>query len=382
MEKDSPKVNLITSITTIPENLIKVKEGDVSAVRALWQGVNLRKIGLFLISIFLFVLAISMMKEGAKGLASLIRVTLAVNNPINCFGFGWFSAYLVMSGSPVAASALTFFDAGAISKVGTLTMVTGSRLGANFVVLFIGFLYVLRGRDKSNSLSMGLLSLSVTATTYLFGLSIGVVLLSTGVLDRVQIQPGNLINTITDTLFEPITLFCADLLPRWGLFLISLGIIMVSFNLFDKCLPEAALKENHWECMSRLACHPWVMFLLGAALTMVSMSVSVSLGLLVPLNNQGFVRRENVIPYIMGANVTTFIDTLLAAILLNNPPAFTIVIIEIISIAIVSFIILATIYQHFERVMLSFVAWISANNRNLIGFIALLVITPVVLMAL
>jgi len=383
MEKDVSNLNLVVSNASIPEVKVQTKVARLAnKVRIFWARRNLWKIGLFAISISLFVLAISLMKEGARGLVPLIRVTLSANHPINCLGFGWFFAYLVMSGSPVAASALTFFDAGAIDKFGTLTMVTGSRLGASFVVLFIGFLYTLRGRDKANSLSMGLLSLSVTATTYLLGLSIGTVLLSTGSLDRIQIQSSVLIDTLTDAFFEPVALFCANHLPRWGVFLISLGIIMVSFHLFDKCLPQTALTENHWGHLSKLVCQPWVMFLLGAALTMVSMSVSVSIGFLVPLNSKGFVRNENVIPYIMGANVTTFIDTLFAAILFNNPSALTIVLTEIISIAFVSFFVLATIYKHYERAMLSFVDWATANDRHLVGFICLLVIMPIVLMAL
>jgi hypothetical protein len=85
-----------------------------------------------------------------------------------------------MSGSPVAAAALTFFDAGVINQFGAFAMITGSRLGASFIVLFIGFLYVLRGRDRSTSLSMGLLSLSVTATTYLPALLLRGVFLKTG----------------------------------------------------------------------------------------------------------------------------------------------------------------------------------------------------------
>jgi sodium-dependent phosphate cotransporter len=46
------------------------------------------------------------------------------------------------------------------------------------------------------------------------------------------------------------------------------------------------------------------------------------------------VRRENVIPYIMGANITTFIDTLLAAVLLNNHEAVTVVLAEMLGVTI------------------------------------------------
>jgi len=124
------------------------------------------------------------------------------------------------------------------------------------------------------------------------------------------------------------------------------------------------------------------MFMLGAAVTLISMSVSVSIGILVPLSARGFVRRENVIPYIMGANITTFIDTLFVAILLNNPAAFTVVLVEMTSITIVSMIILMTMYHTYERSILYLVNWIIARQRNLFIFMMVILIVPVVLMLL
>ncbi len=67
-------------------------------------------------------------------------------------------------------------------------MITDSHIGASSIVLFIDFIYVFRGRDKSTSMSIGLLSFAVTTITYLFGLFIGIVWLSMGGLDQVQIQ--------------------------------------------------------------------------------------------------------------------------------------------------------------------------------------------------
>ena len=113
---------------------------------------------------------------------------------------------------------------------------------------------------------------------------------------------------------------------------------------------------------------------------MISMSVSVSLSILVPLSNRGFVRRENVIPYIMGANITTFVDTLLAAVLLNNPQAFTVVLTEMLSIAFVSIIVLATMYKSYVHYMLSFVGWVTQRNRNLAIFMITIFVIPVILL--
>lgn len=344
--------------------------------------ISWRKIGLFTLSIFLFLLAITLMKEGARALTPLVRDGFRVSNPANSLGFGWLFAYIVMSGSPVAAAALTFFDAGVISQLSTFTMITGSRLGASFIVLFIGFIYVLRGRDKATSLNMGLLSLTVTGTTYVFALIVGVTLLQTGVLDTIQLQSGALLNSLTDLIFDPIAALFLAYIPRWALFLVGLVIILVSFNLFDKCLPEMAIKESQVGRVSRLVYRPAIMFLLGAAVTMVSMSVSVSLSILVPLSHRGFVRRENVIPYIMGANITTFVDTLLAAVLLDNPRAFTVVLAEMLSIAIVSIIILATIYRPYQKGILVFVGWVTADNRHLALFMGIILLIPIILLLL
>lgn len=350
------------------------------ALRAWRVGTRLRKIGLFLASLYLFMLAITLMKEGARSAAPLVRNLLEVTSAANALGFGWLFAYAIMSGSPVAAAALTFFDAGVVDRLGGFAMITGSRLGASFLVLLIGFLYVLRGRDRATSLSMGLLSLAVTATTYLPSLLLGAVFLRAGVLDGIQLQSGALLYSVVEGAVGPVTGVAVSLVPSWSVFLLGLGVVWFSFNLFDKCLPQMTIKESQLGWMSRLVYRPWVMFLLGALITLVSMSVSLSLSILVPLSARGFVRRENVIPYIMGANVTTFIDTLFAAVLLHNPAAFTIVFVQMFCITIVSVIILAVAYRRFERGMLRFVAWVTARNRNLALFMAVIFMVPITLM--
>jgi Na+/phosphate symporter len=375
---DPPEVDAVAS-SDLP---LPSWSRPASTARRVWKHIHWGKIALFLVSLFLFILALTLMKDGARSLAPLVRDSFRVTNPVNSLGFGWLFAYVVMSGSPVAAAALTFFDAGVITQLETFTMITGSRMGASFIVLFIGFIYVLRGRNRATSLSMGLTSLTVTWTTYLAGLAIGVFILQMGLLDNVQLQSGAMLNSVLDRIFDPIASFLASFLPGWALFLVGMGIILLSFNLFDRCLPEMAIKDSQVGRVSRLIYRPWVMFLLGAGVTMISMSVSVSLGILVPLSNRGFIRRENVIPYIMGANITTFIDTLLAAVLLNNPPAFTVVLTEMISIALVSLVILAFFYRRFERNSLRLVAAITANDRNLAIFMAVLFVTPIVLMLL
>ena len=383
MKNDLQDSDLKTTVTDLPEVPATQPDGEsdmgAETAQRLWQRIAWPKIGLFIVSLFLFILALTLMKDGARGLAPVVEERFSLDNAANTMGFGWLFAYVVMSGSPVAASALTFLDAGIISTVQTFTMIIGSRMGASFIILFIGFIYVLRGRNRTTSLSMGLLSFTVTGTLQAGALIIGTLLLSSGLLNRFDLGDGMALMAITDLLFDPISQFLQSVLPTWALFVVGLGIILVTFNLFDKCLPEMTIKESQVGRMSRLVYQPMIMFLLGSAVTLVSMSVSVSLSILVPLSHRGFVRRENVIPYIMGANITTFIDTLLAALLLNNPDAVAVVLAQMLGVALTSLIILLVAFKAYERSCLRFVSWVTDKNLNLALFILTIFIVPIIL---
>lgn len=382
MEKDFQDSDRTTAVTELSELPSPEQSGETPApetTQRIWRRVSWYKIGLFIVSLFLFILALTLMKDGARGLAPVVEDRFRLDSAANTLGFGWLFAYVVMSGSPVAASALTFLDAGIITTVQTFTMIIGSRMGASFIILFIGFIYVLRGRNRTTSLSMGLLSFTVTGTLQVGSLIIGTLLLMSGILARFDFGRGTTLVAITDLIFDPISHFLQSFLPSWALFPIGLGIILVTFNLFDKCLPEMTIKESQVGRMSRLVYQPMIMFLLGSAVTLVSMSVSVSLSILVPLSHRGFVRRENVIPYIMGANITTFIDTLLAALLLNNHDAVSVVLAEMLGVALAALILLLVAFKAYERSSLRFVTWVTEKNVNLALFMFVIFLLPLIL---
>ena len=94
------------------------------------------------------------------------------------------------------------------------------------------------------------------------------------------------------------------------------------------------------------------MFVFGLIVTGMTLSVSLSLTILVPLTLKGYVKRDSIIPYVMGANIATWIDTLFAALLLDKPRAFTIVFVEMITGATVSLIVLVLFYEPYKRLIL------------------------------
>ncbi|GAB4403961.1 MAG: hypothetical protein OHK0052_26690 [Anaerolineales bacterium] len=340
----------------------------------------LKKLGMFFVSLFLFILALYLLKEGARQLGPFVRNFLQVDSPVNTLGFGWVFAYAVMSGSPVATITLTLLDAGSLNPPEAFAMISGSRLGASFIVLFIGLIYMLRGKGKKSSMTTGLLSLLVTQTTYIPGLFLGFFLLRTGIFDQWHAKTAFEVVSIFDLIFDPIIQFLLAWLPRWVLFAGGFLVLLGSFSLMDRALPQVNLEKGAFSGMARVLYRPIVTFLLGAAVTMVTMSVSLSVSILVPLSMRGYIRRENIIPYVMGANITTFIDTLVAAILLGNPAAFTVVLLEMLSITIISSVIFLLGYRGYERAILKFEEFLLSRRAWLITYMIAIFIIPLILM--
>jgi len=353
----------------------------ISFLRKRWIRI-LARLVLFLISMCVFVLALFIMKEGARPLAPVFRNNFSVDSSASALGFGWLGASLALSGSPVAATALSLLDAQVLSVPETFAMISGSRLGAAFVVLLIGFIYLLRGKQRDVSLNVGLTSLLVTQSIYPAVLLLGSFFLTQDWVNRWRITASQEMNSPFEVLLQPLVNYLVLHVPPGILFPAGFLLVLSSLWMFDRAIPELNLKETDLGLVHHLLYRPVVTFILGAAITTITMSVSVSLSLLVPLSVRGFVRRENVIPYILGANITTFVDTLIAAALLGNPAAVSVVLIQMVSVFVVSFIILISGYRSYERILQRLVNLIARRRRYVLIYILLILGIPFILLRL
>ncbi len=329
---------------------------------------------------YCFVVALTLLKNGATGFGALLRVVSATGFA-NLLGFGWIGAYLSLSGSPVAALSLGLLGGGAITSLETLGMINGSRLGASFIVLLTGFIYYVRGGPRGRGvISMGILAMLTTATIYLPAMFLAIHLLGSGLLDPVRFGSAQWTRSVVDATVGPLI----SLLPRGLPPLILFGTgylgLLISFRLFDRALPHLDTQVLRQSRLAAWIYHPFAMFALGMFVTSVTLSVSVSLSILVPLASRGLVGRNTVIPYIMGANITTFIDTLFAALLIANPLAFTVVLAEMLAVAGVSIIVLLTAFPAYQRALLSLNSTIAATKLRFACFVAVLAAVPILLL--
>lgn len=331
----------------------------------------------------LFVTALGLMKAGATALIPALEGSAFTDNAWSTLGVGWLGACIVLSGSPVAASALALLDGGAIDRTQSFTMLTGSRLGAAFVVLVVGVVYAVRRTGTSGRrapISIGILSLLMTAVVYLPGAVGGYLLLDGGLLDGLDVGTSPAVASLTDRLFGWAVDLLAGVLPGWLLFPAGVGVLLAGFSLFDKVLPT--IGSNRLEDRADAwYTRRWPMFVLGLGVTVLTLSVSVSLTLLVPLVAKGYLRRANTLPYIAGANITTLVDTLVAAILLGNQDAVRVVLAVTLAVTAWTLILLCFAYPTLRRLCLGFARAALRSPPRLAAFTAVLLMVPLTLIA-
>jgi hypothetical protein len=327
---------------------------------------------------YLFVLALRLLSASASGVADLLT-DIGASGPVNLLGFGWLVAYGALSGSPVAALSLSLLHGGAVTTTEALGMVSGSRFGASMIVLVVGFVAYVRGRGRPDGIYVGVISLLTTATIYAPATGLGLLLLEAGWLhgavESVPLQWGDGLAEIA----RPVVRVVDGNLPGVLVFVLGIGTLLGAFWLFDRLLPNLDPPTPRIERFSQRFRTPKRMFLLGAALTSVTMSVSISLTILVPLTMKGVVRRTDVIPYIMGANITTFIDTLFASFLVPGGGATEVVLAEMLSVTAVSLLVLLFMYGPYARMLLGTAHLVSSRLRYLGVFLAVMMVVPLAL---
>jgi hypothetical protein len=360
----------------------KAGEKSLSRRRSGRAAVSIAFHAAFVISaLWLFVIALQLIKTGAGGLRPVLD-SASADGVLGHLGFGWLGAYLVMRGSPVAAVAMSLFAGGATTDLETFAMINGSRLGASLIVLVVGFVSYVTGKRNPDGLYIGVVALLTAFTLWAPVVPIGLFVLKEGWLDGAQFSSPGALTSFVGTISDPVVNPISDALPRLAVFLCGIGSLVAAFTLFDRALPQLERPGPRIEALSKALQQRYAMFAFGTLMTLVTLSVSLSVTILVPLALKGYVRRDRIVPYVMGANIATWVDTLFAALLLDSPRAFTVVLTEMIVGAGVSLTVLFVFYTPYTTAILWAAHKASSSKRNLAVLMGAFIGMPVLLLLL
>src|SRR3989304_732854 len=121
-------------------------------------------------------------------------------------------------------------------------------------------------------------------------LPIGIPPLHSGWFDSVRLSTPGAVTSFIDVAFDPAVNLAADHLPRLVLFVLGAGLLLSAFTVFDRALPNLEQPSLRVERIRDWIHHPLAMFALGLLVTAMTLSVSISLTLLIPLSLKGYVQ--------------------------------------------------------------------------------------------
>lgn len=354
--------------TSILDRLI----GRLRASGPLWAGV--------VVSLTLFLFGIQLLDAATKTAAPLLEQLFHsyIAGDARALGVSWLATYALANGSVVAALSVSLFQTGIISVSQLFLMVAGSRLGAAAIVVVIGGLDYLQKRRYSmgEAISVGLLTFLLTHSVYLPATVLGYLLLprlqtflgSVGERFELSIQPLSVL--------EPATTGIVNAIGAAPGFVLAIGLLLASLNLFDRVLKRV---DTVWlrERLFRRFRNRWIAFGVGILITGITTSVAFSLGVIVPLYNRGYLNRREVVPYILGANIGTFFDTVVIAVILESPEGVTLVVALLALGSLITLGILL-VFAPYLRAIDVVQTRLVEDRRFRLAFLVSLVIVPVV----
>jgi len=333
-------------------------------------------------TVLLFLFAVQLLGAATDAAAPLLRRVFfrVVVGDASALGLSWLAAYALGNGSVVAALALSLFTADIVSAPQLFLLIAGSRLGAAAIVVFVGALdYFQKERyTLRESVSLGLLAFLLTLSIYLPVTVLGYVALPwlRGPFRALTRNWSLVVRPFS--VFRPLT---AAITARAGpalTVILAAALLFGSLALFDRLLGTVDTETLRERFFSRLQ-RTWVSFAVGLLVTGVTTSVAFSLGVVVPLYNRDYVTREELVPYVLGANVGTLFDTLLVAVVLESTVGAAVVL-ELLAVA--TAVTLAALVAHDTYCRAVFGAYdrLLDDRRLFVAFAVVLLAVPLALL--
>ena len=333
-------------------------------------------------TILLFLFAVQLLGTATDAAAPVLERVFfrIVVGDASALGLSWLGAYTLGNGSVIAALALSLFTVDIVSPAQLFLMIAGSRLGAAAIVVFIGALDYFQKKRYSlqKSVSMGLLTFLLTLSIYLPVTVLGYVSLPF-LSDPLQsISRGVTLDFPALAVFDPVTVAITERIGPIFTFILAIVLLFGSLKVFDRLLAEvdtATLRNRFFSHLQRT----WVSFAIGLLVTGVTTSVAFSLGVIVPLYNRGYVERDELIPYVLGGNLGTLLDTLVVAVALNSPVG-TAIVLELLAIAGLVTLVALVFHETYCHFIVSVDERLLTDRSVFLVFALLLLLVPLSLL--
>lgn len=283
----------------------------------------LRTTLLFIVAVFLFLLAIDLVGESVTMLGQdMVRsILLATSNPFIGLFIGLLATALIQSSSTVTAMTVAVVASGYLTLGNAIPVVMGANVGTTLTSTLVSLGFIANRNQFRKAISAGTIHdffniitvLIVFPLEYYYGTMSHFSQKLTGLFSGSELASGLMQNSYGIGL-DRISSWLVSVLPQNFITLfLSLILLFVSIKFLSNIIYKRLIGSSKETLQKYIFANPLKSFGWGIAITGGVQSSSITTSLVVPLVASGKVMLKNVFPFVMGANIGTTITALLAA---------------------------------------------------------------------
>jgi sodium-dependent phosphate cotransporter len=341
------------------------------------------------LSIYFFISSIVLIKESVSsmGQGALRFLINLISDTTTGVLVGWFGTALIQSSGAFDSITVTLVSAGVLPMTVGVAIIIGAELGTTVTTQLVSILGYL-SRDKE----VFKLSFGVAMTHYWYNLVTLLIFfpieLSSGLLTRVALEGTRFFGRIpgiteVPSIFDLITPWIDALLsfiPAWSGMIIGCAILMFSLRESEKHMSAVFATEVSQNLLQSTFGDPIKSFLAGLVFTILVPSTSVMVSLLVPLTATKLIRADqHILPYILGANIGTVFDVMVAALVTGDPAAIGVWLVHL-TINIIGALLFLPVMKPFIRFVQKANDFLTGSRNRTILFFSLFNGSPLALL--
>ncbi|MCX6648930.1 MAG: Na/Pi symporter [Candidatus Bathyarchaeota archaeon] len=340
-----------------------------------------------LVALYFFISAIMLIKESAGMMAAFLaeKIVLVIRDTTSGVFAGWLGTALLHSSGAFDSIIVAFVSSGAMPIGLAVSTIIGAELGTTVTPFLISVLNQVRKKQHQDA------AFNVTLTHVIYNLCILAIFypaeLFFGTLTWIALQGSNVfvkapwLNAIPDFLdvatpWVPVVL---QYIPPWLGIILGAVMLILALGGVEKYMTEIFNMPRSWNLIRATFQKPYRAFLAGFLFTLLIPSTTVMVSLLVPLATSGVLGAEfYILPYILGANIGTVFDVMIAAMATGDPIALGVWLVHL-SVNVIGALIFLPLMKPFSRVIKATADKIAASPRLTLVVAAVFHIIPAVI---
>ncbi|MFA9494610.1 MAG: Na/Pi symporter [Candidatus Bathyarchaeota archaeon] len=337
-----------------------------------------------ILSIYFFISAIVLVKNSAKvvGVALAETIVLIIRDTTSAVFAGWISTALLHSSGAFDSIICAFTSSGVMPLNLAVGTIIGAEIGTTVTPFLISVLERLKGKGESRAafnvtMSHVLYNLFTLAIFYPMELFFGTFskIAKWGSHQFVKITWLNAVPDLLDTITPWVKPLLGYIGPWAGL--VGGGVLLlVALGAVEKYMTAIFSMPRSWNLIRSTFTRPKRAFLAGFIFTLLVPSTTVMVSLLIPLATSGVIKAEYyILPYILGANIGTVFDVMIAAMATGDPIALGVWLVHL-TINVAGAMLFTPILDPFARLTTRVADYVSKDPKTTLIITALFHIIP------